>query len=169
MLIVEDGTGLADANGYISVTDADAFFTARADAAWTGSSAAKEAAIIRATDYIEGRFGGRARGSRLTETQALAFPREEFDHPELGVISGVPAQVARACALFAKRALTVDLDPDPVRDASGRVVVAKTEKVGPITETTGYLQGASAAPEYPAADRLMRPFLIGGGARRVIR
>lgn len=38
-LIVEDGTGLPDAESYASVAFADAYFTARNNSAWTGTDA----------------------------------------------------------------------------------------------------------------------------------
>ena len=54
MLIVEDGTGLANANAYVSVEFADEYFSARGNQTWVGlGSADKEAAIIKATDYLE--------------------------------------------------------------------------------------------------------------------
>ena len=53
-MIPEDGTGLANANAYVSVEFADEYFSARGNQTWAGlGSADKEAAIIKATDYLE--------------------------------------------------------------------------------------------------------------------
>ena len=53
-MIPEDGTGLANANAYVSVEFADEYFSARGNQAWAGlGSADKEAAILKATDYLE--------------------------------------------------------------------------------------------------------------------
>ena len=59
-MIPEDGTGLASANAYVSIEFADEYFSARKNEAWAGlDSAAKEAAIIKATDYIEEVYWGK--------------------------------------------------------------------------------------------------------------
>ncbi len=47
------GVSGADYNSYISVEDADAYHTDRANTDWTGTTATKQAALIRATDYID--------------------------------------------------------------------------------------------------------------------
>ena len=52
-LIVEDGSGLSGANSYASTAQADTYASDRGLTAWTGDTATKEAALIRATDYLE--------------------------------------------------------------------------------------------------------------------
>ena len=56
-IVTEDGTGKSDAQSYLSLADADAYFTARGVSAWTGSNAVKEAALIadRLSDGKPGR------------------------------------------------------------------------------------------------------------------
>lgn len=167
-LVVEDGTGLASANGYISVADADAYFAERGESAWAGDDTAKGAAIVRATDYIEARFGARWRGIEASDTQALSWPRDRVYTARGIAVEGVPAPIATACALYALRALTATLDPDPPRDASGQELVEATDTVGPITETRVYQPGARTQPAYPAADRLIAPFVL-SGQRHAVR
>ena len=61
VLVVEDGSGKADANGYVSVADADAYFEGRADPVgiagafdWSAQSTDnKEKAIVSATRMID--------------------------------------------------------------------------------------------------------------------
>lgn len=148
--VVEDGTGLANANSYVSVADADAYFADRGIAAWTGSNTVKEQALIRATDFIETVYGRRFRGSVATESQALSFPRYITDYDQM------PIELKRSTYEYALRALSAALLPDPKTDASGLPVVRKTTIVGPI-ETT--LQYGATVPEltksYPAADMLI--------------
>ncbi len=173
--VVEDGTGLANANAYIDTTFADAYFADRGVAGWTGTSVVKQNAIVRATDYIEIRFSQLFKGAVLTTVQSLAWPRQSevvvdgvyYADPDFP--TGVPVQVKKACAEYALRALTTTLAPDPEVDASGRPLIMKSEKIGPITETTQYVPGTrvSIFKPYPAADALLRQ-LISNGAR-VIR
>jgi len=52
-LIVETGAVVANANSYVSLDDANAYHAARGNSTWTGTDAAKEAAVLRAMDYLE--------------------------------------------------------------------------------------------------------------------
>lgn len=72
MLVIEDGTGLANAESYIDVAFADAYFLKRGITQWDGLTN-KEALIIRAMDYIENNYT--YQGTKLVSTQALQFPR----------------------------------------------------------------------------------------------
>lgn len=75
-LIVEDGTGRANADAYVSVAEADAYFTSR-NTAWAAfSNDGREAAIRFATSWIDDTYIGLWKGSRVVETQALAWPRD---------------------------------------------------------------------------------------------
>ena len=166
--VVEDGSAKADATSYVSVTDADGYFADRGNTAWTGTNAVKQAALVKATDYIEGRFGRRFIGSKKTTTQALAWPRTgaaDFADNE------VPALLCRACCEYAVRALVAELAPDPEVDAGGLTVVVTKKKVGPIETEYAAQTGASSTPAlfrpYPAADMLMRGLVY--SASQVIR
>lgn len=65
---IEDGTGVAGANAYISATDATAYLVDRGrkdENSWdTAGTTAQNAAIISATDYIERRWGDRFLGRK---------------------------------------------------------------------------------------------------------
>ena len=67
-LIIEDGSGVKDANGYIDEAFALEYLTNRGrevENGWSGlTSDQQKAAIIAATDYIENQFGLRFRGSK---------------------------------------------------------------------------------------------------------
>lgn len=149
--VVEDGTGKQDANSYADVSFADAYFSERGVAAWTGDAGVKQQALIKATDYIDLRFSVWFKGVVLNPDQALSFPRTGI----LGV-SGVPVRLAKAACEYALRALSAELTSDPVVDDSCLQVASKTEKIGPITETTDFVAGARRIfKPYPAADMLI--------------
>lgn len=164
---LEDGTGIADANAYVDVAYADAYFTDRANAAWTGSNVAKQAAIINATDYIESRFAKLFAGTAKTTTQGLSFPRVITSMAEM------PKELKRACCEYAVRALTVKLAPDPVIHESGQGLERTRKRVGPIEkETRLQYQGPGTVRlllrPYPAADMLIK-FLLKPSVGGVIR
>lgn len=158
--VVEDGTGKNNANSYASVADADAYFADRAVGAWAGDESVKQAALIKATDYLDARFGARFIGEKASAEQALEWPRAGAGFLD----SEVPVKLERACFEYAVRALTAELAPDLKVDASGLSLFAKKKKVGPIeTEYAAQQSGLGSTPmlirPYPAADMLLRGLL----------
>ena len=170
-MIVEDGTGVADANSYTTEAFADLYFTDRGNTDWTSStSSEKEAALIKATDYIELRFKDRWRGALSPDATTLSFPRLYF-YDRRGVYvdfanDGIPLDIQKATAEYALRALSAELLPDPTVAESGQSVKRTFDKVGPIETEIEYDSGA-ARPDlirpYPTADRLLRFWIKGVG------
>ncbi len=160
--LAENGTGLAGATSLCSVEFADSYFEDRNVTKWTGTDTVKEAALIRATDYVEARWQGKWRGDLQTATQALSFPRTGIGHD-----SAVPGDILKAVAEYALRTLDgTPLAPDPVYDATGFALRKAREKVGPIeTEYEHIGSSPETLRPYPAADMLIRPFVYGGGGR----
>jgi len=161
-LICEDGSIVAGAESYISVADADTYFTARANAAWDAlADADKEAALRKATDYMTGRYGLRWKGDRVSELQALDWPRSSAYANGFLIDSGsVPVAIQRACAELAVRASADDLAPDV-----GAQV--KQEVVGPISVT--YADGARQDTRYALVDSMLAAYLKGAGQIPVVR
>lgn len=161
-LIVEDGSIVTGAESYITVTDADAYFTARSNATWTAMAEAdKEAALRKATDYMAGRYGLRWKGYRVSEDQELDWPRDcAYANGFTVPADSVPVAVQRACAELAVRASAADLSPDV-----GAQV--KAETVGPISVV--YADGARQDTAYKAIDAMLAAYLQAGGGIPVVR
>lgn len=106
-LTVEDGTGLADADAYAAIATVDAYATARALTAWTGTDAVKEAAIREATVYLDTSYAWK--GAIEVETQALAWPREGVLDKEGREVTGLPQRVIDACCELAVMKLSAAL------------------------------------------------------------
>lgn len=181
-ITVEDGTGLAAADAYISEADADTYFSAIGNTTWSGASSGdKEQAIVKATRYMEKRFGNKWKGIIASSTQALGWPRDYvYDERGTELDDQVPTAIAHACAEYALHALSNELIPAviyPVADGApvpfGRIN-RKVEKVGPVYEETYYSTGGANASrvssgsalvdadrvvQYPEADFLVGPFL----------
>lgn len=159
-LVVEDGTGMIDAEAYVSVADADARHSALGNTAWTGTEAVKEAAIRRATQFMEQRYRSNWRGTKLTREQALSWPRYGAVVDGWCLVSNeVPDTIANACADLALKALAEDLNPD-----LERAVIR--EKVGPLE--TEYSAFGSQSKRYTAATQALAPYLMGSGANRFL-
>lgn len=169
--VVEDGSGLSDSNSYGTVEEADAYFTDRLIADWPGedSEEIKQAALIKATDYIEGRFGSLFIGIKASSSQSLSWPRiyaGNFDEDE------IPIKLKKANFEYALRALSGDLAPDPEFTESGLSVIKTKQKVGPIENEFTPVQTGTGATiaifrPYPSADMLLQDLVV--QARRVIR
>lgn len=178
MFVAEDGTGLETANSYIALAFADTYHSDRGNASWAlETQANRQAALIRATDYIDKRFGKRFRGWRQTKAQALEWPRiGALDQDEylLNGSDAVPRQLQKACAEYALRALTITpLAPDNT-DVG---LSLNREKVGPIETEKKISQGqkksqlvdATSIPDYPEADLWMSELLAGINSRDLYR
>lgn len=167
-IVTEDGTGRSDAQSYLSLADADAYFTARSIAAWTGANSAKEAALIAATEYIDIRWGDLLKGSlEFPDTQALLFPRLNVYDNEDRALTGIPQRLERATAEYALISLSQSLMPNPTIESSGKIVTEESEETGPIKETKKYQSGYLTKRPYPKADALMACFILGSGTTRV--
>lgn len=102
-MIVEDGTGLATADAFISVATAESYLTPRGFTSFAALTAAqKEAAIINASEYVSSAFGWI--GARVSQDQALAWPRVSAYPHTMRVPPGVPRAVAIAVARVANAA-----------------------------------------------------------------
>lgn len=163
-LIVEDGTGISTAESYISVANADTRMTALGLTNWgTLSTTEKEQALRRATQHMLQAYRGRWKGTRVTSTQALDWPRYVTDYVDGHPVQSnvVPTDVAKACADLALKAAAGDLAPD-----LDRAVIR--EKVGPLE--TEYSPHSPQATRYRAIDMALAPYLTGSSAMaRLVR
>lgn len=134
----EDGSGLADANSYASVTDGDAYHEGHLYAtAWTGATADKKAAaLVMATRVIDAeyQFGG----VKVSDGQALSWPRRDCPDPDTGewVSETIvpPAAVAATCDL-ARELLIVDRTASPAGEGLKYENVGGTQKGYDKTDT----------------------------------
>jgi len=152
-LIVEDGTGLATAESYVSVADYKAYHVARGNGV-EGSDLNIERRLRLATEYIDIRWGPGVQGTPLDADQALIFPTNYFTDP-------LPLPLLRACFEYAFYAVdnVLFIDKNNVTDGVG--VVQSKRRVGPIETSTRYSGSGLGAPgkkypKVPKADALMK-------------
>ena len=166
-LVVETGTGSSSAEAYCSVAEATAYHSARGNTAWEDLDAdVQEQSLREATDYMVGEYRMRWAGVRLSEAQALDWPRSLV--PRRDAASGayypndaVPAEVKRACASLALRAATSQLLKDQTQRKS-------SVTVGPISTT--FEPGSKVATTYAEVDAMLKPFLSFSGKQiRMVR
>jgi len=159
------------ANSYASLAEAAAYHAARGNTTWTGADALKEAALIRATQWLDGRYGDQWPGvRRYLRAQALDWPRADaYDRDGTYVdLETIPPEVVQATCEAALRELVApgSLSPD---------VTPGTAKV--LTEVKGIkwtpLRAAASANDMTltitAVDRALAPLIGGAGRVQVFR
>ena len=112
-LILEDGTGLTNANSYASVAEADAYHDSRLHSlAWTAAQTpVKERALAMATTTLDAMTSWH--GTRQSAEQALAWPRTGVVYDGLRINGDViPAPLKRATAELARLLIAEDLTQD---------------------------------------------------------
>jgi hypothetical protein len=121
-IIVEDGTGLANAESYVSVVDANAYHSNYGNDAWTDLDiSVKEQLLRKATDYMVAQYRLQYAGYRRYSTQSLDWPRLYVPlidslsanvFPQYVDFDIVPVTVKNACAELALKAYTAILMQD---------------------------------------------------------
>ena len=99
-MIVEDGTGIADANSYVTLEEAETYFQTKG----VGACHITESDLIAATEYIDLAYGDVYMGRLYSNEQGLLFPRTGFyDRNTRQVEEGtIPKELKRAVFYAAK-------------------------------------------------------------------
>jgi hypothetical protein len=151
--------GWPEGSSPISVEYADEYFADRGVTGWTGTDAAKQGALTRATDYVKALFAAR-------------FDPELFlDEDDVAVL---PSALEKAVAEYALVELSTPggLAPAPTVDASGYAVVKTKTKVGPIESNFAVVAGSKQQTRriFPVPDALIASLLLPSlGLSRVTR
>lgn len=149
-LTVEDGTGLSNADAYISLAEFKTFASNR-NYRWEDYEDFQiEASIRLATGWID--TYNRYKGQRLKTTQALEFPRADLIDWSDYEVAGVPARVKQACAELSFKGLTEALYADESRGG-----MVKSESVGPISVT--YADNAPTGKVWTFAQNLLKQYV----------
>lgn len=149
---------------YGSVTDADAYHAARGNAAWGDlDQGAKEAALLRASDVLDGR--GPFTGVQTDPGEVRSWPRDNVEDRCAGVWLDdgvVPVKIENATY---ELALVEAVSPGALSPVTGRATVQETVDVISVTYAKG--DTGEGQVEFPlAADRLIRCFTVPAAAAR---
>lgn len=160
-LIVEDGTGLANAQAYVSISDVATY------AATYGLTppTTPNSAIMLAMRYLEGMFYDRWVGYKKTDTQSLSWPRAYAARRDGWAIaeSTVPKEVKDAvCALAIKIGEGEDLTPSIT--AANRT---KKEQIGPLM--VEYASNAPSYTTYKDIELILTPLTVPRAFAKVVR
>lgn len=149
-MVVEDGTGLSNADSFVSVAYADTYFSTRGVTAWA-SLTNKEALLIKATDYIEAVYSEAWKGVTLKDTQSLSFPRIIDD------ATVYPDRLKKAVCELALKANSGDL----LVDVEQRTIEEKVDVI-----TVKYAEYSDQKTQYSMVYGLISPYLLSTGANK---
>jgi len=156
-LTIETGSGVAGANSYVSVVDAQAWVTARGIAVTV-----TEALLLKAMDYLES-LRAEYQGTKTSSTQALQWPRADvYIDGTLFDANAIPTELISAQCQLACDAYTLTLLPS----GDGREVVKESIVMGLVSKEYSPGSGGAAKPHLRAADAFLAPLLksaVGGG------
>ncbi len=167
--IVEDGTGVEGANAYVTLEFADNYFSTRGVSIWAEQTeAVKQQALVKASDFIDAKFGNRFQLNALNPLQGLVLPRVYFLDNAFNKVQGIPLLWLKAVCEYAMVSLTRSLYSTPTD--TGKEVKVEEITVGPIKTKVEFLDTPSQGSfiSFPSADRLVLQ-LLGSNASRVIR
>lgn len=163
-MILEDGTGVPNADSYVTVAEADAYVTARGlGLSWLAlDDAAKQAYLVRAVDYMAAAYRGRWKGYRRATLQGLDWPRQgvmltDLPYGALVQYNTIPEEVKRAQIELALRQMT--RADNPLMQDLERGVLSET--VGPLSTT--YDTHSPQQTRYAQVDNMLAPYLASSG------
>ena len=151
-LVIENGSQVENANSYVTLAEARAFALARG-VTLTAVDATLEASCLVAMDFLEG-MRDKFKGSKVTGTQALQFPRLNLSVDGFDILSTVihPALKNAQCQLVIELHNGIDLTPT----GDGKVLVR--EKVD-VIENEWKPTSGTPLPDLTKFDMLIAPLL----------
>lgn len=153
---LQDDTGtVSGANAYISVSEYKSYWADRGIDLSAVATADAEAAIVKATQYIDTRFEyyGLPLNGRDQTTQ---FPRQYLYDSWGNSIDGIPREVKNACAEYAYYDGTVTLSQTITSSEQG--VTKKRDKVDVLEEERTYSSSSGSSSTwniYQIADAIL--------------
>ena len=165
ILIVEDGSIVADANSYVTYDYALAYHALRGNSAWAaGSELNQQYAIIRATQAVDSIYKGKWKG------EPTEYGAQELEWPRSGVTVGstsidddvIPAAIKKAVCEAALRELATPGSMTPDLDRGGEIKRVKADVV-----EVEYMDGANSTTTFTAIDGLLADLVTGTSASSI--
>ena len=155
-LIIEDGTGVANAQAWSDAADCITFATTYYGSSLTGSTAEKEATILRTVNYMNALNWKGA--TTFGRAQELAWPRTGVT--DIG-INEIPREIIKAQHILARAEHARIGTLAPAGSVAGQVTREKVDGVVDITyaETDGNVENQRVT--VTDAMDLLAPFLNG--------
>lgn len=151
-LIVEDGTGLPDADSYVEVAYIDTYAINYGKSGWAAlSEPEKEVKARQATQFADNMYLNDFKP--LNSDQRLAVPATNI-YVRGNKVTGIPVQLADAVAELAIIAITTNL----IEVQESRNAIQRTVKVGDVSKSETFSNDGYRRVFHPV-EMLLRPIL----------
>lgn len=160
-IVIEDGSGVAGADAYVSISAVSTYvldhYGAAAQATWD-AQAEPDRLVRLGSKYVDQKYHPRWLGTRAHETQGMDHPRlDQVDTDGYVTASTVVHQAVQDAASEASyRAQTVTLFPD---ESTPGELEAEALKVGSVSISSKFVSGQSALPRFSQIERILAPIL----------
>lgn len=166
-VIVEDGSGVTDANSYVDLDDAKAYALLRG-VILSADDAILMPQVINAADFIES-FRSQFVGTPVSVTQAMSWPRNGVIYSDRTAFpnNAIPTQLVKAqneAIIAVSQGIILQSNIDP---AEGGFAVL--EKVGPIETKFSEKVGTSITPFLPKVMNALADLLNAVPVLRTVR
>jgi hypothetical protein len=163
-LTVEDGSGVTDADSYITLADARTFAASRGISI-SATDATAEIQLRRAFDALEA-YGSRFKGAKSVVGQATQWPRTgAYIDVDLWASDAIPTALKNAQVHFAA---AIEAGLDPIPNSTGEAFVVR-ETIGQIETEYSESVSNSGVPILRTMNFTLAPLLNGSGALSVER
>ena len=151
--VVEDGTGLENANSYISIDEFKDYWTDRNVDYSTKTDTEIQASLIKATQYIDNNYV--FIGYKNNYNQGLEFPRYNALDRNGYLVVDIPKCLKYAIC----EASAININGADLFASSEDGITEKTENVGPVETTYKYKNKSTGMIVYQVITRLLKPIL----------
>lgn len=171
-LIVEDGSGLPNAEAYVSIAYTDTYLQKYHSAYYTDTwspmtTALKEERLRNGAAYLDSKYHGQWKGDRTNKTQAMAWPRigVEDDDGFYVASNEMPDRLLRANV---EAAIRDGLELDVNVGEFG--VTSESKSLDVLSKSVTWNGAKNTQKQFPKIDRLLQPYLEGSpGLKEVER
>lgn len=169
ILVIEDGTGVTNANAYASLTFMDNYHSNLGNTNWSGGFLVRENAALRFMRWLDGQEH-LLQGERTYDNQCLAWPRcgvfigdKELDNDV------VPLNVLKA---YSEGTLIEFLKKDataPTLKDGGGKIKESFKKLGPMSKGVTYGAATSQEKSYQSVMLYLEPYFESQSFRKFKR
>lgn len=160
-ILIEDGSGVANAVSYATAAEAQTYADARGLALPTDALDI-EKALVTAGDYLL-KYESNYQGARSGSVQRMSFPRYPvYLYGSLVAADAIPESLKEAQIILA-----IDVAQGTELNPNGDGQETLMEKVGPITVQYAERGSSSVSPVFNKALDLLKPLFSSGGGANV--
>lgn len=166
-LIIEDGSGVLNANSYGTVAGARTYAVARA-VTLSATDSDVEVQLIKAMDYLESQ---NYLGNQVSFTQSLQWPRQNLEYdPDDPVPSNLipPSLINAQYQLVVEQQNGIDIQPSVKGKTSGSGAIVE-KRVDVLMTRYSERIGTTSLPIMPKVDALLRGLILNTPALRTVR